>query len=169
MAEPQKITDDDVPDIRIDHRLTAATTSEADNVIPVGTAPEIGDTMEDGTIYAGVSPDTGEAMYVTSEDAPGTLKWKAAMKYATDLDANGHKDWKLPTKAELNVLFENRARIGGFNESGSFFAGRYWSSAEGPGYPASAWIQYFNDLNRNWEYKFTGASVRPVRAEPAVA
>ena len=27
---------------------------------------EFGDKVEDGTIYAGVAPDTGEAMYITA-------------------------------------------------------------------------------------------------------
>src|SRR5438552_817465 len=31
-----------------------------------------GDRMADGTIYAGVSPDTGKAMYTTPADAPLT-------------------------------------------------------------------------------------------------
>ena len=35
----------------------------------------------------------------------------------------------MPTKEELNVLFNNRAEIGGFNETGSDPAGWYWSSS----------------------------------------
>ena len=57
-------------------------------------------------------------------DAPGTSSWTAGMKYCGDLDAYGHKDWRMPTNAELNVLFQNRAAIGGFNETGSYPAGR---------------------------------------------
>lgn len=38
-------------------------------------AAEIGDRMEDGTIYAGISPDTGKKMYTTSADAPLTMTW----------------------------------------------------------------------------------------------
>src|SRR4051794_25446714 len=87
-----------------------------------------GDRMEDGTIYAGISPDTGEAMYTTPADAPLTMRWNAAMQYAAKLEAHGHKDWRAPTKAELNVLFRKRAAIGGFDLSGDDAAGCYWSS-----------------------------------------
>jgi hypothetical protein len=38
-------------------------------------APSPGDTMPDGTIYAGISPDTQKAMYTTPEDAPLTHTW----------------------------------------------------------------------------------------------
>ncbi len=34
------------------------------------------------------------------------------------------------TKGELNVLFNNRAAIGGFDESGSELTGWYWSGTE---------------------------------------
>lgn len=164
MAEPQKITGDNLPDLMLDHRLTAAITPEAGNAISDGAAPEIGGKMEDGTIYAGLSPDTGEAMYVTLKDAPSTLKWKAAMKYAADLNANGHKDWKVPTKAELNVLFENRAKIGGLNESGSFRANWYWSSTEFCSRADVAWVQWLRDGFQYWHFKDGDASVRPVRS-----
>ena len=134
--------------------MDSTTTPEAVNVEQDSTAPEIGDTMEDGTIYAGVSPDTNEPMYVTPADAPGTLKWKQAMKYAADLDADGHKDRKLPTETELNVIFKNRhkgALEGTFNESGSVFAGWYWSSKKSCNLTGDAWMQDFNDGEQsNW-------------------
>src|SRR5690349_10563178 len=35
-------------------------------------APKPGDRMADGTVYAGISPDTHQPMYTTPEDAPLT-------------------------------------------------------------------------------------------------
>src|SRR5262249_39406190 len=102
-----------------------------------------GDRMEDGTIYAGISPDTGRAMETTPDDGPLTMKWKRAMDYAADLKAHGREDWRLPTKAELNVLWENRdkgALTGTFNVTGSHPAGWYWSSTEDD---YGAWDQRF--------------------------
>ncbi len=131
--------------------------------------PSIGATMPDGTVFAGISPDTGRNMFVTPKDASGVLKWKAAMKYAADLDANGHKDWRLPTEAELDVLYQNRdkgALKGTFNVHGSGPSGRYWSSAESPEGPHSAWMERFSDGFRYWYLKDNDASVRPVRLEP---
>jgi hypothetical protein len=34
---------------------------------------KVGDKMPDGTIYAGISPDTKQAMYATPADAPTTM------------------------------------------------------------------------------------------------
>lgn len=39
----------------------------------------------------------------------------------------------MPTVRELNVLFNNRAAIGGFNESG-LLLGYYWSASQYHGY-----------------------------------
>src|SRR5579884_1282501 len=103
--------------------------------------------MFDGTIYAGISPETGKPMYTTPADAPGTMDWEDATKYATQLYANGYQDWRVPTRGELNVLFNNRAAIGGFNRTGSGLAGWYWSSTEDYGY---AWAQRFSDGTRLW-------------------
>jgi hypothetical protein len=100
--------------------------------------------MPDGTVFAGISPDTNEAMYTTPADAPLTMKWKQAMEYAAKLDAHGHKDWRAPTKGELNVLYNSRAAIDGFSESGSD-AGWYWSSSHD--FNLGAWGQRFFDFD----------------------
>ena len=101
-----------------------------DGEAKAGATPEIGDKMEDGTVYAGISPDTNKPMCATPADTPLTYTFNQAQKYAEQLDAHGHKDWRAPTKGELNVLFQNRAAIGGFNETGSNPAGWYCSSSQ---------------------------------------
>jgi hypothetical protein len=124
--------------------------------------PEAGDRMPDGTVYAGVSPDTGKAMYAMPKDAPEPMEWAEAMKYAKDLDAHGHQDWRVPTKGELNVLFNNRAAIGGFNVTGSHPAGWYWSASEF--YLWTAWDQRFSDGCQDYRLsKDLRSSVRCVR------
>jgi hypothetical protein len=125
------------------------------------TEPQIGGEMPDGTIYAGVSPDTGKAMYAMYGSAPLTMKWKQAMEYAAKLDAHGHKDWRAPTKSELNVLYNNRAAIGGFDESGSDPAGWYWSSSQGTN--GDAWAQRFSDGYQYNYFKNYDSSLRCVR------
>src|SRR5580704_12929695 len=94
------------------------------------TEPKLGEKMPDGTIYAGISPDTNKPMYATPADVPPTMTFNQATEYAAHLDAHGHKDWRMPTKAELNVLFNNRAAIGGFDLSGNDPAGLCWSSSQ---------------------------------------
>ena len=123
------------------------------------TAP--GDKMPDGTVYAGISPDTGKAMYAMPADAPLTMKFNQAKEYAAQLDAHGHKDWRVPTRKELDVLFNNRAAIGGFNVSGSNPAGWYWSTASN--YQWSAWGQRFSGGFQDDIIMGNPSSVRLVR------
>jgi len=120
--------------------------------------PAPGDKMPDGTIFAGVSPDTGKAMYATPADASLSMKFNKAREYAARLDAHGHKDWRVPTKAELNVLFNNRAAIVG-DITGP--ADWYWSSS--PGSIFLAWGQCFSDGCQSEGMKLNHASVRCVR------
>lgn len=127
-----------------------------------GTAqPKPGDPMPDGTIYAGDSPDSGEPLYTTSVDAPRPLKWQEALDYAMMLDAHGHRDWRLPTKGELNVLFNNRATIGGFGGSDSNPDSRYWSGTQCD--KVEAWDQSFNDGVQDYNYTANHWAVRCVR------
>jgi hypothetical protein len=70
---------------------------------------KVGYVMPDGTIYASISPDTGKSIYTTPKDAGPALTWERAIAFAVRLDAHGHKDWRVPSKGELNVLFKIRA------------------------------------------------------------
>ena len=126
-----------------------------------GTAPNVGDRMPDGTVYPGVSPETGTPIYTTQADAPGLYSWKKGAEYCAALDAGGHRDWRVPTKGELHVLFENRDAIGGFNISGSYPAVWYWSSSQFD--YDSAWDQRFSDGDQGINLKLDGSSLRCVR------
>jgi len=120
-----------------------------------------GDKIPDGTVYAGISPDTGKAMFALPADASLTMTFNEAQKYAATLDTHGHRDWRVPTKAELNVLFNNRAAIGGFNISGSVPAGWYWSVSQINRW--SAWDQRFEDGVQDSYAKDDHCSLRCVR------
>jgi len=137
----------------------------------------IGQRMPDGTIYAGNSPETGEAMYTTPEDArmnkswwmrgsdPLTFTFNQARKYAAKLVAHGHDDWRVPTRAELRVLFENKAAIGGFNNIplNRRHLNNYRSSDERKGW--AGWILNFREDNSRplYDYKNNGYALRCVR------
>ena len=66
--------------------------------------------------------------------------------------------WRLPTKDELNLLYQNKDKIGGFAN------GYYWSSTERSDY--DAWLQYFDGGRQCDCYKYKGGRyyVRAVRA-----
>jgi Protein of unknown function (DUF1566) len=127
-------------------------------------ADAIGSIMPDGTVYAGISPNTGKPIYAIPLDAELTLTFNDASAYAANLNAQehlGHDDWRVPTKAELNALFNNRAAIGGFDESGSNPSGWYWSSTS-----TDSWValnQRFSDGFQAKDIKIGHSSVRLVR------
>ena len=130
-------------------------------------ARKIGAKMQDGSAYAGVSPDTGKPMYTTQEDVRGGFfglkrhfTLKGAFAAASKLKAHGRTDWRVPTKDELNVLFGNRAGIGGFDTTGSDPAGWYWSSSRIYDY---AWAQRFSDGVQGYDYRYDASSLRCVR------
>ena len=104
----------------------------------------IGQRTPDGTIYAGVSPDTDRPMYTTPKDTGLCATWSQAKCHAEKLNAHGRKDWRVPTTGELAVLSKNRAAIGNFDETGHIDTGWYWSSTR-YGRHYSAWMQRFMD------------------------
>src|ERR1017187_1113092 len=122
---------------------------------------KVGDRVPDGTIYAGTSPETDKALHTTPGDEPRAYNWDSGSRYCADLQAHGHHDWRVPTKGELNVLFQNRDAIGGFNISGSYPAVWYWSSSRFD--YDSAWDQRFSNGDSGINLKLDGSSLRCVR------
>ena len=142
---------------------TNSSASPANDPSVFSASVQPGEKMPDGTIYAGTSPDTHKPMYTTPGDAPLTMKWQAAMDYAKGLEAHGHDDWRLPSKNELNVLFNNRASIGGFNVSDYDPADAecYWSGTQMN--ERYAWDQRFSDGYQIYGDARIHSSVRCVR------
>jgi hypothetical protein len=112
--------------------------------------PQVGDKMPDGSLYAGISPDTNKPMYAMPADAPLTMTFNEAQDYAAELDAHGHHDWRVPTNAELNLMFNNRAAIGGINAASTDPAGWYWSSSSLTQW--GAWGQRFSSDGSQYHY-----------------
>lgn len=42
------------------------------------------------------------------------ISWTAANSYCENLTAYGYSDWRMPTRAELETMYQNRSSIGGF-------------------------------------------------------
>ncbi len=129
--------------------------------------PEIGALMSDGTIYAGISPDTHTRLFVAAQDhLSGSFNVAAqAVEKDNAERAHGHDDWRLPTKAELQMLFDNRhvgALKDSFNETGAFDRGWYWSSTFGAG-NAVHYQQRFDDGTVNVFHMTSVAASRSVR------
>jgi hypothetical protein len=122
-----------------------------------------GGKIRDGTVYAGISPDSNKNLYTTPADAPGVYTWSKAIEYCNALSVSGHHAWRMPTIGELAVQFNNRADIGGFNETGSMknATGYYWSSLQVG--DDDAWAQRFNDGYHEDLSKNDNSSLRCVR------
>lgn len=78
-----------------------------------------------------------------------------AAKICEDLVLNGYSDWYLPSKVELNLLFEYGVLLGHFLDSD------YWSSSEIDN--DEVWIQDFFDGTTKQKLKDSNCAVRACR------
>ena len=85
-------------------------------------------------------------------DNLGYMNWDDAIIACKKLGTG----WRLPTKDELNMLYENKEEIGGFASN------VYWSSTERE--YANAWIQDFINGVQVYSNKSNYDYVRAVRA-----
>jgi hypothetical protein len=124
--------------------------------------PQPGDRMLDGTVFAGSL--NGKDLYATPADAPLTYTFNEAAEYAQKLNREkylGHDDWRVPTKAELSLLFKHRAAIAGFNAIDYPSATRYWS---GSSYDdKEAWALPCGSGGFDWYYRFPTSCPSRVR------
>ena len=85
---------------------------------------------------------------VAEKDLGGTYTWDEASEQGKD-------GWRLPTKDELNVMYEQRETIGGFASAW------YWSSSEPNTY--HAWEQNFTNGYQGYADEYYYNRVRLVR------
>jgi hypothetical protein len=87
-----------------------------------------------------------------------------AAKLCYDLNLGGNTDWYLPSKYELNLMYQNigKGNALGLGNIGNFANNFYWSSTELD--LNSAWNQYFGNGHQNDNFKFMTDYVRAVRA-----
>ena len=94
--------------------------------------------------------ESGEhGLVAEKSDYPKRLRWDDAMKIFPI------GDWRLPTRDELNLLYEKKDIVGGF---ASYY---YWSSSEY--FNNYAWSQYFYGDSQYDEDEVNTNSVRAVR------
>jgi len=98
-------------------------------------------------------PSTG--LMWTGKDNGEDVSWKKAMKYCRDLRLAGYSDWRLPTIAELGMIYNRNADAPGRDGQGAstwhvkgnlFLTGNQWSSnkrLDDRGHP-SAYALFFD-------------------------
>ncbi len=122
----------------------------------------IGDNYQDGIIF--YLDETGRHGLIAAPTDQGNLAWRKAKSLCDNLEIGTHNDWYLPSKIELNLMYDNigpgaadpLTNIGGFSP----FV--YWSSTNAGGITSKG--QDFS-TGRNNNYGLFGKNyIRPVRA-----
>ena len=96
-------------------------------------------------------------LLVAQNDFPNPMNQENAKRNCLALG----KGWRLPTKEELNILYQNKNNIGGFVEN------NYWSSTDDKIFNSKAWRQSFaNGAHgfREVDSKAWSMNVRAVKA-----
>lgn len=93
------------------------------------------------------------------------VTWFYAAKLCSDLeyeaDGKVYDDWFLPSKDELNLMYENCHKLGAGGVANNY----YWSSSEHANNSNYAWFQYFYKGNQDYNLnRGVNLRVRPVRA-----
>jgi hypothetical protein len=116
---------------------------------------------EVGTSAQGTAIGTGQAnttaivdKYGDSDPSDNTGNYAARL--ADRYEYGGFDDWFLPSKDELNLMYQKRGVIGGFASN------IYWSSSEF--FSNLAWYQYFSNGYQFSTFKFSYVRVRACRA-----
>ena len=117
-------------------------------------APVIGQRCGD-VIYAGASD--GSRVYVEAQPRAALLLWEDATAACTALGP----EWRLPTRGELKVLFDNRD-AGAL--AGTFDAGWHWSSTQVDGL-FTPWVRNLATGERGTASAGNAFAARCVRAE----
>ncbi len=105
---------------------------------------------------AGFLIGDGQANTTSIVNTQGSGTYAASI--CDQLVLNGYSDWFLPSKNELDMLYQQKDVVGGFSASSS-----YWSSSQSDA--ALAWKQQFNITGGKVCYdKFATFRVRAVRA-----
>jgi hypothetical protein len=106
-----------------------------------------------------VSENNGHGFVAAAKDLANPMEYNQSKKACADLILNGFDNWRLPTKNELNLLYDNRNKIGGFDMTYV-----YWSSTS-DGSDNTAWYIDFNDGTKEFgRYDYGTSKVRCVRS-----
>ncbi len=143
--------------------------------------PAVGAVMADGSVFAGVTPGTTPTLvFAAPADADVYVSFNTAAAAIEKLNSEnylGHDDWRLPDRAELEMLHAARTKgalRGTFQEAADEgkqkfgTATGYWSQSARPE-NNQRYIVHFGGEQNNWYSVILNQySCRPVRAAPAV-
>ena len=135
---------------------TTTTPKKKETTTPPKTAPKklaLGQEYQGGVIaYLTVTGDHG--MLVSTKEV-GSLNWEKAQKVCAAYKVGQYGGWRLPSKDELNIIYQNRQHIGNYSKE------VYWSATEDG--KNNAWAQNFANGNQTKSNKQSTNAVRAVR------
>ncbi len=118
----------------------------------------IGDTCDDGSIYAGLSPDGNVAMYTTPADAPSTYTWNDGTSNWVDTAMVNCTDASPGTASSCQTGEANTTLLVGLNGSGTpapYAAAEYCDGLSAHGYD-DWYLPAQDELNLLYTNKNTG-------------
>ena len=92
---------------------------------------------------------------IVSAKEVGNVDWDKAKKICMAYKVGTIEGWRLPSKDELNIIYQNRKYLGEYTKGG------YWSSTEEG--KNSAMMQNFSNGNAAKANKQSAQAVRAVR------
>ena len=119
----------------------------------------------DGPFSGGMNTSIIIASQVAIGDDGATYAARICNELTITEGSITYNDWYLPSKEELNLMFQNKVTIDATataNSGAAFTVNGYWSSTEGN--DLSAWIQFFDDGGQDIPSKNDPGYVRAVRA-----
>lgn len=115
-------------------------------------------TEPEESIYVG--DFNGYKYYLSPVNTESQKSWLQALEYCKSLTIDGHSDWHLPNKKELNFLYKNKNNP---PLAQGFRPYCYWSSSEYSRF--YAWNQLFTNGFRYFDFKPNLGYVRAIRKE----
>ena len=133
-------------DANVTHGLIAAPSDQS-----IGIKWDNGSFTTTGATGTALGTGQANTAAIVANQGPGSY----AAQLCNDLVIGEYSDWYLPSKDELDKLYQNRVAVGGF---ANYF---YWSSSEAV--ISLAWYQFFSNSFQNLNFKGNSYSVRAVR------
>ena len=145
-TKPKNTTPTTKPTTKPDNKPT---TKPADKATKVVLGQEYGGGI---VIYAAANGEHG--MIVSSKEV-GNVNWEKAQKICAAYKVGNTGGWRLPSKDELNIIYQNRKHLGNYTK------GNYWSATE-EGKNSAVTINFSNG-NQSKSNKQSDFAVRAVR------
>ncbi|MBU1487442.1 DUF1566 domain-containing protein, partial [bacterium] len=136
------------------HGLIAATADQSSGIQWYNETYRYTGSLGDG-LNAGAMNTAMIVATQISDTQTGNFAARVCADYSVTVGGVTYGDWYLPSKYELNLLYQQKSVVGGFSSN------NYWSSTENNS--NNAWNQNFDNGNQNNNNKNNTLRVRAVR------